>query len=103
MFTTHLLFNAPRLRFSKAQKTAVLKWGKDLHAVGVPSLGGLKKCQDRIESLIGHPTTKATSSSGDVFYLNDIGSAIAKVINWVECIPSHSPSYLGLLESSDAI
>src|ERR1700722_2649501 len=79
MFATHLLFTSPRLRFSTAQQDAILKWGKDLGAVNVPSAHALKKCKDRVEALIGHPTNRITTSGGDIFHLNDIGSAIAKV------------------------
>ncbi|KAG1765890.1 hypothetical protein EV702DRAFT_1283028 [Suillus placidus] len=60
-FITDLLFGSTRLRFSEAQKKAVLsgrvKWA-------------LKIC-------IGNPTRKVTASSGNIFYINSIGSAIA--------------------------
>jgi hypothetical protein len=82
MFLTHLLFTSPRLRFSEAQKVAVLNWAKELRAIGVPSLYALRKCQKGIEELVGHPTKKATSPSGDVFYLNDVGKEIAKVCSY---------------------
>lgn len=80
MFLTDVLFSSPRLRFSEAQMTAVLAWGKDLGAREVPSLGGLKRCRKAIGDLLGNPTKKFTSASGNIFYLNDIGKAIARVI-----------------------
>jgi hypothetical protein len=79
MFLTHVLFNSPRLRFSQAQKVAVLDWAKQLHAVDVPTLNALNVCQKNIEGIVGHPTEKFVTSSGTVFYINDIAKAIAQV------------------------
>lgn len=80
MFTTHLLFASPRLRFSESQKRAVLSWATELGAPNVPSLAALKDCQRGVEEIVGHPTEKVVSPSGNVFYLNDVGKAIAKVL-----------------------
>lgn len=79
MFITHLLFSSPRLRFSEAQKKAVLSWANSLKAPDVPTLSALKKCQARILELVGNPTEQVTSHAGNVFHINDIGKAIAKV------------------------
>ena len=79
MFLTDLLFASPHLRFSEAQKSAILKWGKDLRAPDVPTLSGLKSVRQRIEGLVGDVTEKVTSAAGNIFYLNDVGKAIAKV------------------------
>jgi hypothetical protein len=93
MFVTHLLFSSPTLRFSTAQKKAVLSWAKTLNARGVPSLDALKKAESRIRELVGDPTEKIKSSLGNVFYLNDIGKAIAKVFStsslYVKVLKSH--------------
>ncbi|KAI0345233.1 hypothetical protein BDW22DRAFT_1470253, partial [Trametopsis cervina] len=78
MFITDLLFSSPRLRFSQAQKKAVLAWAKALHAKDVPSLYALTKGQESVKKLVGNPTQKFTSKSGNIFYINDIGHAIAK-------------------------
>ena len=48
-------------------------------ARNVPSLYALENCQDVIRSRVGNPTCKVTASSGNVFYINSIGSAIAMV------------------------
>lgn len=79
MFLTDLLFNSPRLRFSEQQKTAILRWGKDLGAQDVPTLTGLEKVQDTLQTAVGNPTTKKETHSGNLFYINDVKSAIAKV------------------------
>ena len=79
MFLTDLLFASPRLRFSVAQKSAILKWAKDLHAPDVPTLSGLKTVRQRIGKLVEDVTEKVTSAAGNIFYLNDVGKAIAKV------------------------
>ena len=79
MFITHVLFSSPRLRFSEAQKKAILSWATSLKAPDVPTLSALKRCQTRILDLVGNPTEKITSLAGNVFHINDIGKAIAKV------------------------
>jgi hypothetical protein len=76
---TDLLFGSVRLRFSEAQKKAVLSWAREMGAQNVPTLYALRKCQDVIRSRVGNPTCKVTASSGNVFYINSIGSAIAMV------------------------
>lgn len=76
---TDALFSAPRLRFTRAQRRAILAWGKKLGAPGVPTLDQLTRTQARILDDVGNPTRRKLSSSGSVFYLNDIGRAIAMV------------------------
>jgi len=80
MFLTDLLFSSPRLRFSQPQKTAILEWAQSLHARGVPTLNALENTRKRIKDLVGDPTEKVTSPSGNIFYVNDIAKAIAKVL-----------------------
>lgn len=63
----------------EAQKQAVLGWADALKAPSVLTLYGLTKRQAEIHKLVGNPTEKATAHSGNVFYVNDIGRAIAKV------------------------
>ncbi|KAG0692392.1 hypothetical protein DFH29DRAFT_985782 [Suillus ampliporus] len=77
-FITALLFSSPRLPFSEAQKKALLSWAKELGALDVPSLYSVNRSQERIRELVGNPTEKITSCLGNIFYLNDVGKAIAK-------------------------
>ncbi|KAG1779722.1 hypothetical protein EV702DRAFT_944948, partial [Suillus placidus] len=77
-YITALLFSSPRLPFSEAQKKAVLSWAKELGARDVPSLYALNRCQESVQTLVGNPTEKITAHSGNIFYLNDVGKAIAK-------------------------
>ncbi|KAG1723899.1 hypothetical protein EDB19DRAFT_1915867 [Suillus lakei] len=77
-YITALLFSSPRLPFSEAQKKAVLSWAKELGAHDVPSLYTLNRLQDSVRTLVGNPTEKITARSGNIFYLNDVGKAIAK-------------------------
>ena len=79
MFMTSLLFSSPRLRFSHAQKQAVLNWAREMGAENVPSLWALELWQKKIEERVGHPTEKVTSRLGNIFHINDVGKAIAKV------------------------
>lgn len=44
----------------------------------------LDKNEERLKALIGDPTEKVVSSSGAVFYLNDVAQAIAKVRVYAE-------------------
>ncbi|KAI0366959.1 hypothetical protein BV20DRAFT_1055283 [Pilatotrama ljubarskyi] len=78
MFLMHSLFSSSMLRFSEWQKTAILGWAKALQARDVPSLYALNKCHSHIQDLVGDPTRKVVSTSGNVFYLNDVADAIAK-------------------------
>ncbi|OBZ77941.1 hypothetical protein A0H81_02859 [Grifola frondosa] len=78
IFLTDLLFSSPRLHFSEVQKAAILSWGKDMRATNVPTIGAVKRCQDRILKLMGDPTEKVVIHSGTTFYINDIEKAIAK-------------------------
>lgn len=78
-FLTSLLFSSARLPFSDAQKKAALSWAKELGARDIPSLWSVKQSNDRISELVGNPMRKVTSASGNIFYINDIGHAIAKV------------------------
>lgn len=78
-FFTSLLFSSPRLPFSETQKKAILNWARDLGAQNVPSLGSMKKCHTYLDNLVGNPTQQVTSHAGDVFYINNIAEAIAKV------------------------
>ncbi|KAF8840259.1 hypothetical protein BDN67DRAFT_880617, partial [Paxillus ammoniavirescens] len=77
-FITSLLFGSARLPFSDIQKKAVHDWARELGVQDLPSLHALKKCQDEIEKCVGHPTEQVKSMNGNVFYINNIGKAIAK-------------------------
>ncbi|KAG2112493.1 hypothetical protein BD769DRAFT_1364493, partial [Suillus cothurnatus] len=77
-FITALLFSSPRLLFSEAQKKAILSWAKELGARDVPSLYALNRSQETIQKLVGDPTEKVTARSGNIFYFNDVGKAVAK-------------------------
>ncbi|KAI0696352.1 hypothetical protein BC835DRAFT_1272104 [Cytidiella melzeri] len=78
MFLTDVLFSSPRLRFSEAQKSAILNWGVSLNAQSVLTMYGLKKTQEQVRRLVGNPTQKITSVNGNIFYIKDVAHAIAK-------------------------
>ncbi|KAG1812689.1 hypothetical protein EV424DRAFT_1289956, partial [Suillus variegatus] len=77
-FFTSLLFSSTCLSFSDAQKKAVLTWAKKLCAHNVLSLRSVKQSNDHICELVRNLICKVTSASGNNFYINDIGHAIAK-------------------------
>ncbi|KAL0568305.1 hypothetical protein V5O48_013685 [Marasmius crinis-equi] len=79
MFLTHLLFNGnARVPYSETQKKAIINWGKALGAKEVPVLSALKRVQTDVEEMVGSPTEKVVSSTGTVFYINEVAHAIAK-------------------------
>ncbi|KAG2099448.1 hypothetical protein BD769DRAFT_1329595, partial [Suillus cothurnatus] len=61
-----------------AQKKAILSWAKELGALDVPSLYALNRFQETVKTLVRNPTEKVTACSGNIFYLNDVGQAVAK-------------------------
>ncbi|EGN97197.1 hypothetical protein SERLA73DRAFT_74899 [Serpula lacrymans var. lacrymans S7.3] len=77
-FLSALLFGSARIPFSDVQKHAILNWAKELGAQNVPSLYSIKKCSKRVSELLGNITDGVTSQLGNIFYMNDIGKAIAK-------------------------
>lgn len=79
MFMTDVLFSSPRLRFSDPQKKAVLTWATNMGAKAVPNLRALKMSQERLRKLVGDPTEKVTSVNSNVFHVNNVAHAIAKV------------------------
>jgi hypothetical protein len=95
-FITSLLFSSPRLPFSEVQKKAVLNWAKELGVRSLPSLGAMKKCQSHLQDLVGDPTEKVTSHSGNTFYINNVAKAIAKVRGLDLCADAMLISFIGL-------
>lgn len=79
MLLTDLLFNSPRMKFSRAQQKAVLSWGKQLGAEDVPTHNKFSSVQKDLLNMLGDPTSRQESSRGNVYYLNEIGDSIAKV------------------------
>src|SRR5882762_2730262 len=79
IFLTHLLFSSPRLCFSEPQKKAILNWAQEMHAPNVPTMYAVDQSQKRVLDLLGNPLEKVNTGSGNIFYLNRIGDAIAKV------------------------
>ncbi len=76
---TDILFSFPRLQFSRAQREAVLAWGRDLRANNVPSLYALEKFQVASLQAVGNPTVKIEVASGNILYMNDPAELLKKV------------------------
>src|ERR1700744_2440044 len=79
MFLTDILFSSPRLRFSEAQKKAVLSWALQLGARDVPTYHALSQFQERLRNTIGNSVTAVTTGAGHKVYMQDIPYMIAKV------------------------
>lgn len=79
MYITALVFSSPRLAFSSTQESLILTFARELGAQGVPTAYALKQERQQIKTLLGDPTSRLVAVTGDVYYLNDIASALAKV------------------------
>ncbi|KAI9572722.1 hypothetical protein HD554DRAFT_2035807 [Boletus coccyginus] len=77
-FLTALLFSSTRLPFSLVQKKVILSWAKELGVLDVPTIHSVQKIMKRICDAVRNPSEKVTSTVGSVFYINDVGRAIAK-------------------------
>ncbi|KZP32684.1 hypothetical protein FIBSPDRAFT_722604, partial [Athelia psychrophila] len=75
---TDILFNSPRLHFSCEQKLVILRWGKALGALNVPSLYAIERFQQQAHEALDDPTEKVISAAGHVFYINNPVKLIAK-------------------------
>ena len=71
------------MRFSVAQKSTVLKWAKDLGAQEVPKLYALETLQKELNENMGVPKKEKMSRRGNIYFINDIGAAVAKVYYWL--------------------
>ncbi|VDC03602.1 unnamed protein product [Peniophora sp. CBMAI 1063] len=79
VFLTQALFSSSHVRFSEAQKRAILDWGDAMGAVNVPTMHALDRCEKQIQSLLGMPTEQVPcAQTGSVLYRNGLDHAIAK-------------------------
>lgn len=85
---TDILFNSPRLHFSCEQKLVILRWGKALGALNVPSLYAIERFQQQAHEALDDPTEKVISAAGHVFYINNPVKLIAKVCTFLNA-PLH--------------
>ncbi|KZS86342.1 hypothetical protein SISNIDRAFT_421047 [Sistotremastrum niveocremeum HHB9708] len=78
MLVSDILFNAPRMRYSREQRLGNIEWARALGAKP-PTSHSLEKFQDQMLERVGDPTRKITSRSGNVFYMNSVMESIRKV------------------------
>ena len=76
---TDILFSSPRLRFSREQQEAILAWGRNLGAKEVPTLYAVEKFQKTALDMMGNPTERVRAESGNIFYMNSVLHALARV------------------------
>jgi len=79
MFLLDTLDNMPRMRVSDTLMGIFLWVLKESGAPDVPSLGQLREVQETLRDSSGVPSESHTSARGNVFYMNDIRSIVAKV------------------------
>ncbi|KAJ7738439.1 hypothetical protein B0H14DRAFT_2638483 [Mycena olivaceomarginata] len=70
--------NLPRCRFTSTQMSLVIHFAKQLGVPDVPSLPGLRKIQQKLQSSCGSKPVKTQSHLGNIFYMNDIRDSIAR-------------------------
>ncbi|KAJ7729682.1 hypothetical protein DFH07DRAFT_994762, partial [Mycena maculata] len=73
-----IMDNLPRCRFTSAQMALVIHFAKQIGAPDVPSLKGLRKIQQSLQSSCGNKPVKSKSYAGNVFYMNDIRETLAR-------------------------
>ncbi|KAJ7733552.1 hypothetical protein DFH07DRAFT_780573 [Mycena maculata] len=73
-----VLDNLPRCRFTSAQMNLVIHFVRQLGVSNVPSLKGLRKIQQKLQSNCGHEPSKIESPQGNIFYMNDIRDSLAR-------------------------
>lgn len=73
------LDSLPRMRFSNAQMDILLFAMRELGLPGIPSLRTLRRAQDDLREKIAIPSVRHQSVRGNVFYVNDIASQVARV------------------------
>jgi hypothetical protein len=56
----------------------------------------MKKCQSHLQDLVGDPTEKVMSHSGNTFYINNVAKAIAKVRGLDLCTDAMLISFIGI-------
>lgn len=97
------LDSLPRMRFSSAQMEILLFAMRELGLRGIPSLKTLRRAQDDLREKIAIPSVRHQSIRGNIFYVNDIASQVARVrslfLHNSQYVTKYSLVPLGLCES----
>ena len=76
-----MAFNSPRSPYSLPQQSGSLAMAQELAGTrNAPSLDALENARNKLSSKIGTSTLRETTADGVVWYLNEIGDSLAKVV-----------------------
>ncbi|KZT50727.1 hypothetical protein CALCODRAFT_410567, partial [Calocera cornea HHB12733] len=78
LLLTDVLMHSRRLRFSQAQLSAMLYWGKALGAAHLPTQSAFSAWAEASLRQTGDPCRRFVSLHGNVFYMNDVGHGLAQ-------------------------
>lgn len=77
------LDSLPRLRFSDAQMEVLMFAMRELGVRDVPSLRTFRRAQKKLRTEISLPSNRCESVRGNIFYVNDIATQVARVKNFL--------------------
>jgi hypothetical protein len=67
------------LRFSEAQKMAILDWATEMGTTDVPTMYAVEKCEKMLKNLMGDPTRMFKTRSGHIYYVNKVDTMLQQV------------------------
>lgn len=76
MYLADMLSHSRRTHFGRRHMQAVLEFARETRGKDVPSYKELRRFQEDLKSRVGNPTQRHTSSTGTVYYVNQIAESL---------------------------